>query len=33
MQNYKELKAWEGAHVFTVNVYEFSKAYPRGGNI
>lgn len=30
MQNYKELKAWEKAHCFTLKVYEVSKSFPKG---
>ena len=29
MQNYKDLKVWEKAHVFTLQVYEASKSFPR----
>jgi four helix bundle protein len=29
MQNYKELKVWEKAHLFTLNVYEETKLFPK----
>jgi four helix bundle protein len=29
MQNYKELRVWEKAHLFTLKVYEISKAFPK----
>jgi four helix bundle protein len=29
MQNYKDLKVWEKAHQFTLNVYEITKAFPK----
>lgn len=29
MQNYKDLKVWEKAHVFTLQVYEASKNFPK----
>ena len=29
MQNFKELKVWEKAHLFTLKVYEASKIFPR----
>ena len=29
MQNYKDLKVWEKAHLFTLTVYEVSKAFPK----
>jgi four helix bundle protein len=29
MQNYKELKVWEKAHSFTLNVYEVTKLFPK----
>ncbi len=29
MQNYKELKVWEKAHHFTLQVYEASKLFPK----
>ena len=29
MQNYKELKVWEKAHVFTLSVYEHTKYFPK----
>ena len=28
MQNYKDLKVWEKAHSFTLQVYEVTKAFP-----
>ncbi len=28
MQNYKELKVWERAHHFTLNVYESTRSFP-----
>lgn len=29
MQNYKDLKVWEKAHYFTLNIYEITKAFPK----
>ena len=29
MQNYKELKAWEKSHLFTLKVYGTTKLFPR----
>src|SRR5687768_15199127 len=29
MQNYKELKVWEKAHLFTLSVYEQTKLFPK----
>jgi len=29
MQNYKDLKVWEKAHLFTLKVYDVSKAFPK----
>ncbi|MBP6022007.1 four helix bundle protein [Ferruginibacter sp.] len=29
MQNYKELKVWEKAHLFTLDVYRFSDSFPK----
>jgi four helix bundle protein len=29
MQNYKELKVWEKAHLLTLNVYEQTKSFPK----
>ncbi|MBC7652208.1 MAG: four helix bundle protein [Deinococcales bacterium] len=29
MQNYKDLKVWEKAHLFTLNVYEGTKSFPK----
>jgi len=29
MQNYKELRVWEKAHLFTLKVYEVTKAFPK----
>ena len=29
MQNFKDLKVWEKAHLFTLKVYEASKTFPR----
>jgi len=29
MQNYKDLKVWEKAHLFTMKVYEISKGFPK----
>jgi four helix bundle protein len=29
MQNYRELKVWEKAHSFTLNVYEVTKLFPK----
>lgn len=29
MQNYKDLKVWEKAHQFTLNVYEETKTFPK----
>src|ERR1043165_2688426 len=29
MQNYKDLKVWESAHQFTLNVYEATKSFPK----
>jgi four helix bundle protein len=29
MQDYKELKVWEKAHQFTLQVYEATKAFPK----
>jgi four helix bundle protein len=29
MQNYKELKVWEKAHYFTLQVYETTKNFPK----
>jgi hypothetical protein len=29
MQNYKNLKVWEKAHHFTLEVYGFSKSFPK----
>jgi len=29
MQNYKDLKVWEKAHLFTLKVYEASKTLPK----
>lgn len=29
MQNYKDLKVWEKAHLFTLKVYECTKAFPK----
>jgi four helix bundle protein len=29
MQNYKELKVWEKAHPFTLQVYEATKNFPK----
>jgi four helix bundle protein len=29
MQNYKDLKVWEKAHQFTLNVYGLSKLFPK----
>jgi four helix bundle protein len=28
MQNFKDLKVWEKAHLFTLKVYEASKSFP-----
>lgn len=29
MQNYKDLKVWEKAHLFTLDVYEATKSFPK----
>lgn len=29
MQNYKDLKVWEKAHLFTLKVYEVTKSFPK----
>ncbi len=29
MQNYKDLKVWEKLHLFTLNVYEETKSFPK----
>jgi 23S rRNA-intervening sequence protein len=29
MQNYNELKVWEKAHAYTLNIYESSKKFPK----
>ncbi len=29
MQNYKDLKVWEKAHLFTLNVHEVTKSFPK----
>lgn len=29
MQNYKDLKVWEKAHYFTVEVYRLTKVFPK----
>jgi len=29
MQNYKDLKVWEKAHLLTLNVYEQTKSFPK----
>lgn len=29
MQNYKDLKVWEKAHAFTLQVYQISKLFPK----
>ena len=29
MQNYKDLKVWEKAHLFTVEVYKGTKSFPK----
>ena len=29
MQNYKDLKVWEKAYLFTIKVYESTKAFPK----
>lgn len=29
MQNYKDLKVWEKAHLFTLKVYELTKLFPK----
>ena len=29
MQNYKDLKVWEKAHSFTLNVYEETRSFPK----
>ncbi len=29
MQNYKDLKVWEKAHAFTLQVYEITKLFPK----
>jgi four helix bundle protein len=29
MQNYKDLKVWEKAHLFTLKVYEVTKRFPK----
>src|SRR5258705_12822176 len=29
MQNYKDLKVWEKAHLFTLKVYDVSKTFPK----
>lgn len=29
MQNYKDLKVWQKAHLFTIKVYEVTKVYPK----
>lgn len=29
MQNYKDLKVWEKAHAFTLQVYESTKGFPK----
>lgn len=29
MQNYKDLKAWERSHQFTLRVYEVTKSFPK----
>lgn len=29
MQNYKDLKVWEKAHLFTVEVYKATKSFPK----
>lgn len=29
MQNYKDLKVWEKAHHFTLQVYEVTKSFPK----
>ncbi len=29
MQNYKDLKVWEKAHLFTLTIYEYTKLFPK----
>ena len=29
MQNYKDLKVWEKAHLFTLTVYQDTKSFPK----
>jgi four helix bundle protein len=29
MQNYKELKVWGKSHLFTLNVYEVTRLFPK----
>ncbi|HTE10974.1 MAG TPA: four helix bundle protein [Chitinophagaceae bacterium] len=29
MQNYKDLKVWEKAHLFTIKVYESTRGFPK----
>jgi four helix bundle protein len=29
MQNYKDLKVWQKAHLFTLQVYECTRAFPK----
>ena len=29
MQNYKDLKVWEKAHLFTLRIYDGTKSFPR----
>src|SRR4051812_5453767 len=29
MQNYKDLKVWQKAHIFTLKVYEVTKSFPK----
>ena len=29
MQNYKDLKVWEKAHLFTLKIYESTKSFPK----
>jgi four helix bundle protein len=29
MQNYKELKVWEKAHSFTLQIYQATKEFPK----
>ena len=33
MQNFRNLEVWERAHVLTLDVYQASKSFPRGGNV